>query len=147
MIKYRSEYSLTELLQDSRESTVDLHHPDFELVLREVLYKQGLIYSVDSIKAWYDKLINQPRICKKLQFEDGTRVSLSFIKFYYVSALYNSADLPMLSDFCDFKQSLSIVNKSFVTIRKPLRIYGSSVYIRDTFLLTPSGYRRFGSDR
>lgn len=45
----------------------------------------------------------------------------------------------MLEDFQDFKTRLSIINKSFVTIRKPLRIYSSNVYIRDTILLSPAG--------
>jgi len=45
----------------------------------------------------------------------------------------------MLSDFGDFKQLLSIVNKSFVTVNKPLKIYESRVFIRDTILLAPTG--------
>jgi hypothetical protein len=45
----------------------------------------------------------------------------------------------MLSDFLEITEKLSIVNKSFVTIAKPLIIYGCNVYIRDTMLLAPAG--------
>jgi hypothetical protein len=45
----------------------------------------------------------------------------------------------MLDEFLDIKPFLSIVNKSFVTIRKPIRIYDANVYFRDTILLTAAG--------
>jgi hypothetical protein len=45
----------------------------------------------------------------------------------------------MLSDFKEFNKFLNIVNKSFVTLGKPLKIYNSSVYFRDTLLLAPVG--------
>jgi hypothetical protein len=66
-------------------------------------------------------------------------LSLSLLNNHYISSHYNCSDLPMLEDFQDFKTRLSIINKSFVTIRKPLRIYSSNVYIRDTILLSPAG--------
>jgi hypothetical protein len=45
----------------------------------------------------------------------------------------------MLSDFEEFKKLLSVVNKSFVTIGKPLKLHNTSIYFRDTQLLAPAG--------
>lgn len=45
----------------------------------------------------------------------------------------------MLSDFDDIKKDLSIINKSFVTLGKPIKFANSNVYIRDTLLLAPAG--------
>jgi len=47
----------------------------------------------------------------------------------------------MLSDFVEVKANLSIVNKSFVSLGKPLRYDHSHsfVYFRDTILLAPAG--------
>jgi hypothetical protein len=45
----------------------------------------------------------------------------------------------MLRDFEEFKKLLSVVNKSFVTLGKPLKIYNTSIYFRDTQLLAPVG--------
>lgn len=61
------------------------------------------------------------------------------VKNHYLCAHYNSADLSLLSDFDEFKNDLNIVNKSFVTLGKALRIYNTSLYIRDTILLSPVG--------
>lgn len=45
----------------------------------------------------------------------------------------------MLNDWDVLKKSLSIVNKSFVSLGKPLRFEHTFVYIRDTNLLVPAG--------
>jgi hypothetical protein len=45
----------------------------------------------------------------------------------------------MLLEFEELKVNLSIVNKSFVTLGKPLRYEQTFVYIRDTMLLAPAG--------
>ena len=52
---------------------------------------------------------------------------------------YSPADLSMLSDFDLYKHQMDIVNKCFVTLRKPILINGINVYIRDTKLIAPSG--------
>jgi hypothetical protein len=51
----------------------------------------------------------------------------------------------MREDFETFKTELSIVNKSFVTLGKPLKIEGVNVYVRDTMLLSPAGNRSLDS--
>lgn len=53
-------------------------------------------------------------------------------------AHYNAADLCSLNDFENFKDNLSIINKSFVTF-KSLKINDWDVNIRDTMLLTAAG--------
>lgn len=45
----------------------------------------------------------------------------------------------MLSDFYEIKKTLNIVNKSFVTMGKPLKFNNSYVYVRDTILIAPGG--------
>jgi hypothetical protein len=45
----------------------------------------------------------------------------------------------MLDDFEELKPNLDIINKSFVTLSKPIRFGSSNVYIRDTILLAPAG--------
>ena len=57
---------------------------------------------------------------------------------YMIGHLTN-ADLSILNDFNELKESLDIVNKSFVTLGKPLIIDNVNVYIRDTMLLAPAG--------
>ena len=47
----------------------------------------------------------------------------------------------MLNDFNTHLDSLNIVGKSFVTLKKPLNIEGSFIYLRDSHLLTPAGVR------
>jgi hypothetical protein len=67
------------------------------------------------------------------------KISLSIVKNNYVLAHYNAADLSMLKDFEELKDKLSIVNKSFVSLGKPLRYEHTFVYVRDTMLLAPAG--------
>jgi hypothetical protein len=57
---------------------------------------------------------------------------------YFIAHLTN-ADLSMMSDFEDIKHNLDIVNKSFVTLNKPILIDGVNVILRDTLLLAPGG--------
>lgn len=67
------------------------------------------------------------------------KVSVTIKKQNFLLGHYNSADLSMLSDFNTFKHELDIVNKVFVTLRKPLLINGINVIFRDTMLLAPGG--------
>jgi hypothetical protein len=68
-------------------------------------------------------------------------LSISLIKNVYLIAHYNAADLSLLEDLSEYIKDLNIVNKSFVTISKPLKFEESYVYIRDTQLLTPSSQK------
>jgi len=66
------------------------------------------------------------------------KISVSRIRNSYFIAHLTNADLSMLSDFEELKEQLDIVNKSFVTLGKPLNIENTNVFIRDTMLLTPA---------
>lgn len=74
-----------------------------------------------------------------ITIQSGEKFSFSLVKNLFLCAHYNSADLCFLSDFGTHKGSLSIINKSFVTLGKPLKFSSTNVYIRDTILLAPAG--------
>lgn len=73
------------------------------------------------------------------------KVAISKTKTYYIIAHLTPADLSLLSDFSLIKEELSIVNGSFVTLGKPLRIQDRNVHIRDTMLLAPGGKKSLAS--
>ena len=83
----------------------------------------------------------KPRSCVKIVFNNDVKlkVSLSIVKINFVLAHYNAADFSILSDFEELKERLSIVNKSYVSLGKPLRYEYTFVYLRDTMLLAPAG--------
>jgi hypothetical protein len=93
----------------------------------------------------YDKPDLKARVRWNLFFNDDTKISVSFVKNNYILAHYNAADLSMLSDFDEIKEKLSIVNKSFLTLGKPLEYKHTFVHIRDTMLLAPAGNQSLAS--
>jgi hypothetical protein len=107
-----------------------------------LLSNMGLL-STDKILKFYKNNKFKPRARTKLFFnidnKAGTKISLTLVKNTFVMAHYNAADLSILSDFNDLKKQLSVVNKSFVSLGKPLRFKECFVYIRDTMLLAPAG--------
>lgn len=88
---------------------------------------------------WYGKNSDKPRCRTKTFYNDNIKIHLTLVKNLYIVAHYNAADLSMLSDFEELKIKLSIVNKSFVSLGKPLRYDHSFVYVRDTMLIAPAG--------
>jgi hypothetical protein len=48
----------------------------------------------------------------------------------------------VLSDFEQIKEGLNIVNGSFVTLNKPLKIGDRVIHVRDTMLLAPVGSKK-----
>lgn len=72
-------------------------------------------------------------------------VNLNRIRTTYVIAHLTNADLSMLNDFDSLKNSLDIVNKSFITLGKPIKIGNFNVHIRDTMLLAPGGKKGLGA--
>jgi hypothetical protein len=137
----RTGYSLQNLLADTTESCSVHLHANFKEIVR-VLKKYDLQNDYGKLLRWYERSKFKPRTLTKLLFGSGDRLNLSIVTNYYINAHYNCADLPMLSDFELFKDQLSIVNKCFLTLGKSLKIYGSSVYFRDTKLLAPAGKGR-----
>ena len=88
----------------------------------------------------------KPRARTKLSFKLNnsiTMISLTISKNVFVLAHYNAADFSILSDFNELKKKLSVVNKSFVSLGKPLKFEESFVYFRDTMLLAPAGMNSF----
>jgi hypothetical protein len=65
------------------------------------------------------------------------KVNITNIVNNYIIGHLTTADLSILDDFDIIKHELDIINKSYVTISKPLNIDGVNVYIRDTMLLAP----------
>lgn len=98
-------------------------------------------YKLDhqTIRNYYDKSKNKASFRTNLIFNNDIKIYLSFVRNNYIIAHYNDADFSMLGDFYAFKEKLSIVNKSFVTLGKPLIYEHSNVHIRDTMLLAPAG--------
>jgi hypothetical protein len=141
-INYPKEgYSLMDLLEDSKELCKEQLNVRFHEIV-SVLKTLDLKNDTSKLLNWYENCKLKPRSLTKLCFVSDDRVNLSVITNFYICAHYNSADLPMLSDFVEFKDQLSIVNKSFITLGKSLRFYGSSIYFRDTKLLAPGGKGR-----
>jgi hypothetical protein len=73
------------------------------------------------------------------------KVSVTKIRNNYLIAHLTNADLSMLNDFESFKDQLDIVNRSFVTLGKPMKIGDFNVIIRDTMLLAPAGKKSLDS--
>jgi hypothetical protein len=118
---------------------------NFFLMFINFLSSFGLQSSKNFIKFYNDNK-NKPRARTTLNFNfnnsstsASSKISLTIVKNIFVLGHYNAADLSMLSDFHELKKQLSVVNKSFVSLGKPLRFKESFVYIRDTILLAPGG--------
>jgi hypothetical protein len=69
------------------------------------------------------------------------KVSVTKIRNNYFVAHLTNADLSMMNDFDLLKEELNIVQKSFITLGKPLRMYNTNIIIRDTLLLAPAGQK------
>lgn len=67
----------------------------------------------------------------------GEKVSITKVKNNYFIGHLTNADLCMLSDFNEFVNQMDLVNKSFITLGKPILMCGVNVIIRDTMLLAP----------
>ena len=66
-------------------------------------------------------------------------ISVTKVKNNYLIGHLTNADLSMLNDFEKIKNELDIVNKSYVSLTKPIIIDNVNVIIRDTMLLAPGG--------
>lgn len=72
-------------------------------------------------------------------------ISVTNIVNNYIIGHLTSADLSILNDFNEIKHDFDIINKSYVTISKPLYIDGVNVYVRDTMLLAPGSMKSLQS--
>jgi hypothetical protein len=133
-----SQYSLKTLLEDVKRINLSHRSKDFKILLSEVV-ENCLGLDTARLPKWFEGSMKKSRICTRLLLGIDVKITLSLVNNFYICSHFNCSDLPMLADFEAFKPFLSIINKSFVTIRKPIRIYDSTVYIRDTILLSPAG--------
>ena len=155
---YRS--SESDLMNKSKELVV------YDSTLKKVVDKSSLlISSADAIEVESKEIENQAMPSVKgysrtnsKSFSSDT-LSVSTVRNIYLVSHLTNTDLSFMSDFDKFKDELNIVNKSFVTLNKPLKIEITStnnaiinkkknkdnkgdyvnVYIRDSMLLAPQG--------
>lgn len=131
-------YSLTDLIQDSKDGCF-LH---LQLIFKEIIQiiqRHELKTDFEKLLNWHTKSELTGNTSRKLLFNNGEFINLTILTSFYICAHFNCADLPMLSDFDEFKDKISLLKKSFVTLGKPLKFGGVSIYFRDTQLLAPTG--------
>lgn len=132
------------LLLDSiyKSENIDLNFSKFDS-LNE--YKDFLERNSTNLESSSDnKLNNFDRELKNGKFKRSynqtftqDKISVTNVVNNYIIGHFTTADLCMLNDFNILKDELDIINKSYVTISKPLNVDGVNVYIRDTMLLAP----------
>ena len=130
--------TLKTLIKDSKGCSENHLRETFKVVV-QTLNQFNLKNDYTKLLEWYDKSKNKHQTSKKLLFGSGDSLNFSVVTNLFLCAHYNCADIPMLSDFEEFKDKLSIVIKSFVTLGNPVKIHGMSLYLRDTQLLAPGG--------
>lgn len=129
-------YTLKTLVVTSNSMSLDNFIEGLN-VLISLLSQLKLTTEINKIKAWF-KQDKKARIRTTLRFDSGDKFALTVVKNNYLIGHYNAADLCLFSDFHSLKTELNIVQKSFVTLTKPIVIEDSNIYIRDTHLLTPA---------
>ena len=139
-ILYTDNYSLTDLVNESKRESHIIDSRVFQKIVDQ-LTKTEYSFESSKINTWFENSRSKPRTRTTLRFNTGDKISLNVVKNHYICSHYNPADLSMLSDFNEFKSGLNIVNKSFVTLGKPLVVSNVNVYVRDTFLLAPQKAR------
>lgn len=140
IIKYLSEYSSKDLIDDSDS----LNHDNHEKSLYNLI---ELLNDICGDKEMSSKLSNSitkssNKHSSRITYRSGNlRLSVTINKILYICMHESSADLSVLKDFNVFKENMDIVSRSFVTINKPLIIEGcsSKIHIRDTILIAPMG--------
>lgn len=147
------------------ETKTKLIYPEKDYSMRELVELSGSLAS-EALANSYNDLISQlaqnvisfdherllkwmdnrnmkplPRSRTSVSFRSGDKISINLIKNIYVCSHYNPADLSLLKDFTILKTDLNILNKSFITLGKPLTYGGFNLFIRDTMLLAPANSR------
>jgi len=68
---------------------------------------------------------------------DGVTLKFPVKRSIYLIGHYNAADLSMIKDWDEVKiGNVDIIQKSFVTLRKPIKTLGYNVILRDTMTLS-----------
>lgn len=136
-------FTFKDLVKQANELVTESNLSSFNHILA-LMTKLNFSFDGKRLSAWYEKVNSsggaKGRGRTTVTFNSGDKISVNLIKNAYICAHYSSADLSILDDFGVLKKDLSIINKSFVTLGKPLLIEGSNVYLRDTVLLAPAGF-------
>jgi hypothetical protein len=141
-IRYTNTYSSEDLIKDS-DTLNNKNHSHYLLKIISILnVVSGNPEISEKMKKSIVNSSNKPlsRITYKYN-NSKDRLSVSINRILTICMHESAADLSMLSDFDTFKENLDILNRSFVTIAKPLKFdyCKSRVYFRDTVLLSPPG--------
>lgn len=143
LIRYLTDYNSTSLIKDSEDLNNEEHYKtvsSFMLILNKL---SGIKVINDKQLVRIKESVDKPtsRIVYRFGINSKCMLSISIRRNLYLCMHESAADLSMLSDIDEFKQSLDIVGRAFVTRGKPLIIdeCKSRVHLRDTFLLAPQG--------
>lgn len=138
LFKRLDKYSLEELINDTRDIMEVNYAKSVEVLEKFILDCTGASLKGGVIESLLSKRASRTTF----KYKDAV-VSLSARSNLYICCHLTNADLPFLSDFQQFKSSLSLVNKCFVTLGKGLRYDDGEantfyhIFIRDTMLLAP----------
>jgi len=154
-------YSFKELIKQSNEMASKHHKDSYEALLDLLvklhdgvdLEKVSYASSLEISESKWRRSSNTEGLVGGLKrlsrtnhasFTDD-RVSVTKVRNNYLIGHYTAADLSILRDFEEMKENFDIVNKSFVTLSKPICVDNVNVYIRDTMLLAPPGKASLGA--
>jgi hypothetical protein len=164
IIKYVDTYSSEDLIKDTESIKTNDHRKAlhaFVKILNDVIsnddhdiYDDDVDDDVNNCRNISDRMlktlnkcVNQPVSRLSYKYNNSNdQLLITVNRLLYLCMHESSADLSMLSDFDEFKESLDIVGRSFVTRGKPLTICfkdgsisKSRVILRDTTLIAPVG--------
>jgi hypothetical protein len=146
-------YNFTDLITVSCElgnKYLDADYAKIRILLKEIQKHDVLtiVPELSELQVTNDRPAIKGEIGRKRYSRSLIRsmdLNINRIRNNYVIAHLTNADLSMLNDFEELKEHLDIVNRSFVTLGKPLQMKDINIYIRDTMLLAPAGKKSLAS--
>lgn len=151
IVKILDVYSSKDLITDS-ESMVDVNHRnslrDFINLLNDVSGNDSILSS--KMSDCIDMCICKPTSRISYKFNGSkSQLSITVNRILYIAMHESAADLSMLSDFEEIKESFDLVSRAFVTLGKPSVVIfndntqsRSRVCYRDTILIAPQGAKK-----
>jgi hypothetical protein len=112
-------YSLLFILNQGKKDSTDVLKKEYEF-FSEILFK------LDVIEIVFTKTTLKINELSVVRGRD----------IIFLIAHFSVADISSLKDFESFKEKLSIILKTYVTIERPLSVNKTSIFIRDTSLLS-----------
>ena len=144
-LKLLNTYSSKELFEDGFNLCKEDHTNNINNFIEETIPNSSEKIQAKLRGSYLDK--NSKSQYRLTYREDYLRLSITVNKRLYISMHESTADLSVLKDFNELKNSLDLVNRSFVTLCKPLSYdwLSAKVFIRDTILLAPVGAKSLAS--